>query len=90
MPAKVPTIGYGTTNGLTRSDVGKKTITQADAERLLADDVKRFEQAADRLVKAKLSDNQRGALVSWTYNLGEGKSRCFDLAQVHQRRQAHR
>ncbi|MEP9374968.1 lysozyme [Mesorhizobium sp. KR1-2] len=25
----------------------------------------------DRLVKVKLTENQRGTLVSWTYNLGE-------------------
>lgn len=71
-PANLPTIGYGTTKGLTRADVGKKTITQSEATRLLEHDVARFEAAVDRLVKEKLSDNQRGALVSWTYNLGEG------------------
>lgn len=71
-PANVPTIGYGTTKGLTRADVGKKTITEAEATRLLQQDVARFEVAVDRLVKVKLTENQRGALVSFTYNLGEG------------------
>lgn len=71
-PANVPTIGYGTTKGLTRADVGKKTITEAEATRLLLEDVARFEKAVDKLVKVKLTENQRGALVIFTYNLGEG------------------
>lgn len=71
-PAGVPTIGYGTTKGLTRADVGKKTITEAEATGLLIEDVARFEKAVDKLVKVKLTENQRGALVSFTYNLGEG------------------
>ncbi|XUY29785.1 lysozyme [Agrobacterium sp. rho-8.1] len=71
-PANVPTIGYGTTKGLKRADVGRKTITEAEATRLLLEDVARFEKAVDKLVKVTLTDNQRGALVSFTYNLGEG------------------
>lgn len=71
-PANVPTIGYGSTKGLTRNDLGRKTITEAEATRLLLEDVARFEKAVDKLVKVKLTENQRGALVSFTYNLGEG------------------
>lgn len=71
-PANVPTIGYGTTKGLTRADVAKKTITEAEATRLLLEDVARFEKAVYKMVKVKLTENQRGALVSFTYNLGEG------------------
>lgn len=68
----VPTIGYGTTKNLTKADVGRKTITEAEATRLLLEDVGIFEKAVDKLVKVKLTDNQRGALVSFTYNLGPG------------------
>lgn len=69
-PANVPTIGYGTTKGLTRADVGKKTITEAEATKLLMSDVKQFEAAVDRYVRGPMTDNQRGALVSFVYNLG--------------------
>lgn len=71
-PAGIPTIGYGTTKGLTRADVGRKKISQPEADRLLQQDLVRFESAVKRLVKVPLTPNQFGALVSWTYNLGEG------------------
>ncbi|MDR6757192.1 GH24 family phage-related lysozyme (muramidase) [Mycoplana sp. BE70] len=71
-PANVPTIGYGSTKGLTRADVGKKKITTAQAETLLRADLVRFEKAVSSLVKVPLTDNQFAALVSWTFNLGEG------------------
>ncbi|KQR32496.1 lysozyme [Rhizobium sp. Leaf155] len=71
-PAKIPTIGWGHTKTVKAADVGKKTITQAEAQRLLEADVAVFEAAVARLVKVKLTENQRGALVSWVYNLGEG------------------
>lgn len=71
-PAGIPTIGWGHTKTVTAADLGKRTITQAEAQRLFDADVAVFEMAVDRLVKVKLTDNQRGALVSWTFNLGEG------------------
>jgi len=66
----VPTIGWGTTKGLTRADIGKKTITQAEADRLFQEDIAAFEKAVAALVKVPVSDNQRGALVSFAYNCG--------------------
>lgn len=71
-PANVPTIGYGSTQGLTRADVGKKTITAAQAETLLGADLVRFEKAVEKLVTIPLTDNQFAALVSFAFNLGEG------------------
>lgn len=70
--AGVPTIGYGSTTGLTRADVGRKTITTAQAEALLRTDLVRFEKAVSRLVTVPLTDNQFAALVSFAFNLGEG------------------
>jgi lysozyme len=72
-PAKVPTIGYGNTfyeNG-TRVKMGDK-ITRDRAEKLLQHIVEAFSVQVDRLVTAKINDNQRSALVSFAYNLGIG------------------
>ncbi|XUY25865.1 lysozyme [Agrobacterium sp. rho-8.1] len=71
-PAKIPTIGVGTTKGLTRADVGKKTITMAEAERLLKEDLARFEADVTRLVKVQVNENQFSAMVSLAYNIGTG------------------
>lgn len=71
-PARIPTIGYGNTNSVTHSDVGRKTITAAQAETLLRADLVRFEKAVERLVTVPLADNQFAALVSFAFNLGEG------------------
>ena len=70
---KVPTIGYGHTLGLMRSDVGVKTITQDEAERLLRqDDLPRYEAGVSAVVKVPLDQHQFDALVSFAYNLGVG------------------
>jgi lysozyme len=67
-PAKVWTIGYGSTLGVTES----MKITKAKAEKLLLKDLERFEAAIERLVSVPLNDNQFAALVSWAFNVGEG------------------
>lgn len=65
-PSLVPTIGYGHTTGVKLGD----TITQADADRYLLQDIKRFEQAVSALVKVPINTNQFSALVSFTFNVG--------------------
>ena len=64
--AGVWTIGYGHTG----IDVkpGMK-IGKVEADRLLASDLIRFENAVDSL-NANITDNQRDALVSLAYNIG--------------------
>ena len=66
----VPTIGIGHTGGVT---LGQK-ITQAEADALLDKDLDRFEAAVNKL-GLNLNQNQFDALVSFSFNLGEGNLR---------------
>ena len=63
-PAGVWTIGYGHTAGVRQ---GMK-ITEAEAERLLAEDLKPVLEA----LPEGLSDNRRAALASFVFNVGVG------------------
>lgn len=66
------TIGFGTIkypNGA-RVKRGDK-CTEAQAEQYLRNDLIKFENAVNRLVKVTLTQNQFDALISFTYNLGE-------------------
>jgi len=62
------TIGYGSTSGVTRNMV----ITESQAEQMLAEDLVRFERIVERQVQVPLNQGQFDALVSFTYNVGEG------------------
>jgi len=62
----VPTIGYGSTLGVTMG----QTITQAEAEERLARDVEWFARGVQSLVRVPLTPHQFGALVSLGYNIG--------------------
>lgn len=75
-PAGVLTIGYGHTGPDVKPGM---TITETRGTELLAQDVSRFERAVDKFVKVPLSQNQYDALVSFTYNVGEGKLQSSTL-----------
>ena len=60
------TIGYGATRGVTKG----MAITVDQAERMLRNDVARFEPELERLLKVTVSQNQWDALMSFVYNLG--------------------
>jgi lysozyme len=64
----VPTIGYGHTGGVV---VGQR-ITQARANELLNQDLKKFVDGVNRLVKVPVNQNQFDSLVSFSFNLGLG------------------
>lgn len=64
----VPTIGYGHTKGVKLGMI----ITETKAEELLKQDLEYFENKVLDLVKVNLLQNQFDALVSFTFNLGEG------------------
>lgn len=66
-PAKVWTIGYGSTGPHVTPG---KVITDAQANDLLQDDLDRFEKAVTRLVTVPLTQNQYDALVSFAFNVG--------------------
>lgn len=63
------TIGYGHTG---RDVVPGMTITQERAEQLFRGDIAQASAAVEKYVTVPLTDNQFGALVSFTYNVGEG------------------
>lgn len=63
------TIGYG---HKILSGEHFTTITKDQAERMLARDVRRFEQAVAVYVKVPLRQYEFDALVSWMYRLGVG------------------
>ena len=65
--AGIWTIGYGHTG----PEVGPgMRISEGDAERLLIDDLVRFEQGVSAAVRAVVTQSQFDALVSLSYNIG--------------------
>ena len=64
----VPTIGYGSTHGVKRGD----RITQSQADAMLAAEVERVSDKLAHSVPAwkEMSPKQRGALLSFSFNLG--------------------
>lgn len=68
-PTGVWTIGYGHTGQEVQPGV---SIPQAEADRLLLEDIKEAAQAVDHLVTVELNQNQRAALTSFVFNLGAG------------------
>lgn len=78
-PANVPTIGYGSTGPHVRMGM---TITEAEAERLLRDDVDRFERAVERLAPGA-TQGQFDSLVSLSFNIGEAAFERSTLLAKH-------
>ena len=68
-PAGVLTIGIGSTGPHVYEGM---SITEAEAEALLLKDLVRFEKAVNELVTAPLCQGAYDALVSFTFNCGEG------------------
>ena len=68
-PAGVWTIGWGHTGPEVKK--GMK-ITTAQAETYLTNDLQKFANCINKYIKVRLNDNQNGALVSFSFNVGCG------------------
>lgn len=69
------TIGWGSTDGVSAG----QTITQVEADTRRDAVISRLEQEIRVLVRAPLNDNQLGALISFSYNLGIGSLKSSTL-----------
>ena len=69
------TIGFGHTEGVYEG----MTITMAEAEQFLTDDLVQYAQYVSNVVTVPLTQDQFDALVSFTYNLGPGTLHRSDL-----------
>lgn len=67
-PAGYWTIGYGH-----RCPPDHPSITEAEAETLLASDLAWFAREARALVKAPMTEGQHAALTDFAFNLGAGR-----------------
>lgn len=66
--AGIWTIGYGHIKGVKEG----MTISEAEAEALLREDLADAENAVSRFVKVPISENEFSALVSLVFNIGSG------------------
>jgi len=80
-PAGVPTIGYGSTfyEDGERVKMTDEKVSRKRAEEILISHVKDVEAQVKSVLKKEVTDNQLGALISFTYNLGIGNFRDSTL-----------
>jgi lysozyme len=72
------TIGYGHTGGVNEGDV----IDIEEAERLLRQDLERFERCVSECVKVDIIQPQFDALVCFAFNVGCGNLRGSTLLKL--------
>lgn len=78
-PAGIPTIGYGSTGQHVRIPM---SITEAEAERLLLEDLERFEKAVNDAAKWQ-TQGQYDAAVSLAFNIGIGAFQGSSVLRKH-------
>lgn len=76
------TIGYGHLIKPSEQHLIGTTLTQKQAEDLLRDDLKQFENGVNQTItQVKLKQNEFDALVSLAFNIGVGAFRASSLAR---------
>ena len=80
-PAKVPTVGYGSTfyENDKKVKLTDPSITEQRASELLLDSLKGFEKYVDSYCRDDINQNQFDALVSFCYNLGPANLKSSTL-----------
>ena len=79
-PAGIWTIGYGHTSAAGAPEVVQgMTITQAEANDILRQDLVKYETGVKALVKQPLTQNQFDVLVDFAYNAGVGALKSSTL-----------
>lgn len=73
------TIGHGTTKGVKPGMI----ITAEQAEKMLRDDVAKFESGVSALLKVPTTQGQFDAMVSLAYNIGLGNFGKSTLLRKH-------
>lgn len=74
------TIGYGHTDAAGPPKVtAGMTITEQEADQILANDLAKVERNVSNMVKVPLNQNQFDVLVSFVFNLGEGNLKSSSL-----------
>ena len=79
-PAGYPTVGYG--HVVQPGETFDAPLTPEEGDALLARDLPRYELAVCRLIEVALSDPCFDALVSFTFNLGEGALQASTLRRL--------
>lgn len=84
-PAGIPTIGYGNTHGVTAEDVrNKRTITVAQAEDMLRDELRQYEIAVSALLNQP-NRNEFDSACSLAYNIGTAGFAKSSVVKAHNR-----
>lgn len=76
-PVGIPTICFGETKGVKMGD----RATRAECDGMLADSLHIANRQVSQCTRVPLSDSQRAALVSFTYNVGGGAYCSSTLAR---------